>query len=80
LPGGSAGPDAPQGVVGPFGHQGTPLRFNLPSTRTPRSLSVKLLSCVVPQFVHRSGVALSHMKNPALALIKLHMVSDCPAL
>lgn len=32
------------------------------------------------QSVHTSRVASSHVENPALACVKLHMVGGCPAL
>lgn len=79
-PGGRAWPDALQGMVGPFGFQGTLLAHVQPplnqNSQTPFSMG--LLSLQPP--VLYIEVALSQMQNPALALVKLHVVADYPDL
>ena len=54
------------------------LVFSLLSTRTPKSISE--LQPLIPQFVCIARVAPSQVQNPALALVKCHNVSDCPAI
>ncbi|KAJ7410396.1 hypothetical protein BTVI_53560 [Pitangus sulphuratus] len=37
-----------------------------------------VLQPLAPQAIHTARVALSQVQNPALVLVKLHMVGDCP--
>ena len=56
------------------------LAFNLQLGRTPRSLSVGLIFSVLVLSLYMLRAAPSQVQNPALALVKLHAVGDCPAL
>lgn len=75
FPAGSAVADAPRtglALLGPM--------FSLPSTRSPRSLSIAALQPLLPQSVHTARAAPSQEQNPGLALVEFHMVGDCPSL
>lgn len=81
-PGGSAGPDAHRGTVGPFGCQGTQLtHIQFVVNQDPQiPVHRAALQPLIPQSVQKFRVALVQVLNPALPLVKFHAVGDCPAL
>ena len=74
--------DASQEIVGPFGFQGALLaRVPLAVDQNPQvPLCRAALQPLIPQSVCTPRVAVTQVQNLALALVKLHRVSDCPAL
>lgn len=79
---GSAGPDAHQGIVGPFGFQGIQLTHIQFAVNQDPQIPVHgvAFQLLIPQSVHIFRVALVQVLNPALPLAKFHAIGDCPAL
>ena len=72
-PTGSAGPGAPQGMVGPLGCQGTLLpHVQFAINQLPQiSFYQAALQPLIPQTVHIFRIVLSHVQNSAIALVNL---------
>lgn len=78
-----AGPDAPQGTVGPFGCQGTlltPVQIAI-NQNTQIPFQGAALQSLLHKFVRIARVALTQggVQNPAL-LLEFNMTCYCPAL
>jgi len=74
--------DAPQGMIGPYGCQGTLLTL-IPFAINPKpqiSFCGAALQSLVPQFVCITRITLSQVENPALVPVKSHTVGDRPSL
>jgi len=74
--------DAPQDTVGPSGCQDTLLTCAQLAINPSPQIAFRgtALQPLIPQFARITGITLLQVQNPALALVKLLMVGDCPAL
>jgi len=80
-PSGSAGPGAPQCVVGPPGVRAHCwLLYNLLSARAPIPFSGAAAQHFMPSLYVQPGLLLSPGAELGASPIKLHVAGDCPAL
>lgn len=74
-------PDAPQDTFCPLAARALWTHVELAVDQDPQvPYHGTTLPHPILQSVHTSRVALSQVKNPALAFVKLRMVGSCPAL